>query len=336
MQPPELCDSWAMDPELEIDFRAVCARFPALGEFFSSLGGTSLREVPSPRNGAGILAKCEWENPCGSIKDRTAFALLADALRDVDSAHEVRLLEYSGGNLAEPLSVLAGSLGIDLSLYLPGWTSKDYAANLRSRGCRVELVETSRGFLGVVEQACRHAGRESGLTFLYQHRNPANCYFHKTTTGAEIVSQLSGIRPDLLVASVGTGGTMMGVLMALRQRWPELRGVVVTPQELPYGTLAAPKGERLYAGSGGVGFGMRQPFVREIEEHVAEFRTVARPAALYGMLDFFQRTGTRIGSSAAANWLSAWEVAAALRPDQWVVTLFPDAGSRDEWQEITG
>ncbi|EQD85714.1 cysteine synthase [Saccharopolyspora erythraea D] len=321
---------WKPDLDYSLDVDAVTGRFPAMADFRRKLGGTRLVEVPVPAGSARVLAKAEWENPCGSIKDRTAFALLCEVLADCDDPRGLHLVEYSGGNLAAPLSVLCGRLGVRLTLVLSEATPGDYVDELRSRGAAVDLVDREEGFLGVMERARELSGTGR---LLYQHRSQANLWMHRISTGAEVVEQLGEAVPDRFVASVGTGGTLVGVLSALGERHPGVRGVVVTPSELPYGSDEPPNGRPKYAGSGGLGNGIRQPFVLGAVDRMDGYRTVSRPRAISLMRQCLDETGMRLGSSAAANWRTALDVAAELGEGATVVTVFPDAGSPSEWAE---
>ncbi|MFD7921575.1 PLP-dependent cysteine synthase family protein [Streptomyces sp. NPDC059740] len=317
------------------DLKEVGRRHPAYGRFAESVGNTTLMELPGTAGGARLFGKCEWENPAGSIKDRVACALLGDALlRHGDRPlSELRVLEYSGGNLSRALSLLSAELGITARFVLSSASPASLLELLATRGVGVDLVDKELGFLEVVRHAVRIAAADDRWTLLYQHRNPVNVLLHEATTGAEILRQLDGATPDAWVASIGTGGTLVGVLRALRAAHPGVRAVGVSPAELPYGSAAQPNGLPKYAGSGGMGLGIRQPFVTLDDDRI-EHRTVSWPQALAGMADFHRLTGVRIGSSAAANWLAAREVAAALPSSATVVTVLPDAGTPEEWQRV--
>ncbi len=320
-------------PEM-FDAAALHARFPALAAFHARLGHAELIEVPGlSGGGARIFAKCEWQNPAGSIKDRVAYALLCAALQrhGTRPLSELKVLEYSGGNLAAALSTLGRELDIPMRFVLSSSSPPSLLSMLAGHGSRFELVDKSLGFLAVIERALALADAESDWTLLYQHRNAVNVRFHQDTTGAEILGQLSGRLPHAWVASIGTGGTLIGVSRALRASCPDLRTVGASPSELPYGSLMPPNGLPKYAGSGGMGRGIRQPFVRADDEHV-EHRTLSFDDALRGMVEFRASTGLKIGSSAAANWQIARQVARELSPDQTVVTVFPDAGTPEEWE----
>jgi cysteine synthase A len=284
----------ALAPEDVLDFGDVHKRYPAMADFHARLGGTPLREVPSEQGGARILAKCEWENPNGSVKDRTAYALMADALRTNGDRppEELRLLVYSGGKLASAMSLLT------------------------------------------IRASQRIAAAEPDWTLVFQHSNPVNVAIHQRTTGGEILSDLGDARPAAWLASIGSGGTFVGVLRALRGRFPDVRAIGVTPQEAPYANPGRPGGKPTYEGSGGHGYGIRQPFVKAHDDLVEGHRHVTLPRALQGMGEFYDLTGLRIGSSAAANWLAAKEVAAELPPDAVVVTVFACAGNPEQWSEL--
>lgn len=319
-----------------LDFDEVHRRHPALADFRRRLGGTSLREVPSVAGGARILAKCEWENPVGTLKDRTAYALIADALRRHRDRRpeELKLLAYSGGDLAAAMSLLGSELGIATRFVLASFTPQSLLDQLAEHGSLVDLVPKERGFLHTIRTAQRIAAREPEWFLVFQHANPANVAIHERTTGQEILTQLEGRRPEVWIASIGSGGTLVGVLRALRTRHPHVRAVGVTPQEAPYGGEEPPSGQPTYEGSGGHGYGIRQPFVKAHDHLVEQHRHVPLRRALDAMAEFYERTGIRIGSSAAANWLVAKEFAGRLGPEAVVVTVFACTGTPEQWVEL--
>jgi cysteine synthase A len=323
---------WTEPPRL--DRSALHAAYPALAEFKARLGDTRLLELPRTGKGARIFAKCEWENPVGSIKDRVAYALMCDALsrHGLRPLDELRVLEYSGGNLAGALSYLGAELGITMRLVLSSAAPPSLLSALASRKAHVDLVDKDLGFIAVLEKALAIAESEPGWTLLYQHRNPSNLAWHRDTTGVEVVQQLGEARsvPAAWVASVGTGGTLVGVAHALRAMNPSLRTVAVTPAELPYGSERPPNGLPKFSGSGGMGHGIRQPFIHTDNGRI-EHRVISFEQSIRAMAEFLTATGTRIGSSAAANWLVARDVASELPDDAAVVTVFPDAGTPEEW-----
>jgi cysteine synthase A len=324
------------DPVVALDFADVHRRYPVLADFRAGLGHTPLREVPSVEGGARIFAKCEWDNPLGSIKDRVAYALMADALRTHGDrpADELRLVAYSGGDLAAAMSLLGQQTGVTTRFVLGSFVPPSLLDLLESRGALVDLVPKELGFLQTIRTAQRIAAEEPGWTLVFQHANPVNVAMHEQTTGAEIVAQLGDRQPDLWIASIGSGGTLVGVLRALRARFPDVEAVGVTPKEAPYANPEAPDGQPTYEGSGGHGYGIRQPFVKAHDDWIREHRHVGSRRALEAMGEFFDITGERIGSSAAANWLIAKEYATRMPPTAHIVTVFPCTGAPEQWIEL--
>lgn len=317
----------------------VLVAYPRLHQAIS-IEVTPLIELPgAPR--VTVLGKAEWHNPTGSIKDRTALALVVDALdkhlrAGGDPGRPPTLLEYSGGSLADALVPLCQAVGAPLQAVLSDATPPATVARLRDQGVGLELVDRERGFLAIIERTLALAAERPQWRLLYQHRNLVNVAAHVNGTGRELAGQLAerNVRPGIWVASIGTGGTLTGVAYALRRHWPDLPVVGVTPAELPYGAALPPNGLPKYAGSGGLGHGIRQPFVAALAPPLA-FRTVSYNAALRGMRELRDATGVRVGSSAAANWLVSRELASTLPAGSVVVTVLPSAGTDAEWDLVT-
>lgn len=323
---------------LEFLDHTVLERFPPLAEFARNLGRTPLIQVPSVRGGARIFAKCEWFNPTGTVKDRTAFAMLYRLLQDQPGTALQRLhvLEYSGGSLAMSLSGLCGRLGLRRTLAMGSFVTPEAVAAMEREGSDVVLVDKEKGFWAVMEKAFELATQHPQWSFLYQHANPANLWVHRVLTGGELLQQLhspelAGLQPAAWVASIGTGGSLAGVYQALAPHYPGLELYGVTPAELPYGSPLPPNGLPKYAGSGGLGSGRKQAFVEAIEEQVSAQLTVTFDESIRAMARFCRETGHRIGSSAAANWLAARQVARRFGPDRVVLTLFPSLPTPAEW-----
>jgi len=315
----------------------VLARWPALGAYAERLGGTPLIEVPSSRGAARIFAKCEGDNPSGSVKDRVAFAMLYRMFLERKNTSNLRVVEYSDGSLAYALAFLCRELGIPLRLVLSSTSTERTRADLEAMGASLDIVDRALGFFAVIEHAHAVAASHPRLVFLSQHTNPANLWVHQVTTGWEIAHQLpAGIVPDAWVASIGTGGTLRGVADVLTQLSPELQIYAVSPDELPYGSGAAPNGLPKFAGSGGFGFGRKQPLIEPWERRLDGHFTVAYVDSLREIRDFAARTGLRLGTSAAANLMAARTVAERLGPAKTVVTVFPSYATADEWAIACG
>ncbi|NIF21586.1 pyridoxal-phosphate dependent enzyme [Candidatus Pantoea multigeneris] len=305
--------------------------FPQLKKFYAKLGKTPLIPVPSPKGGATILAKYEFQNPFGSVKDRTAFGLFCDAINQHDFKQgELKLLDSSGGNMAKALAKLGNMCGIAVQVVIPDSSSEQLIDTLKSDNAQVTLVDRNQFLLGVIARSQQIARDDTRWTLLSQHLNLVNTAVHQYQTGEEIRYQLNGTQADGWVSAVGTGGTLSGVYAALLRDNKHLVVWGSTPAELPYGTLDAPNGNAKFAGAGGLGFGFRQPFIDRLMPQNLPFNPVTYAEALSAMFEFWQMTGVKIGASSAANWKTAWKMAETMEPGKQIVTLFADAGSDAE------
>lgn len=307
----------------------VLRAHPALGRFHARLG-TRLLELPRQPGAGQVFAKCEFENPTGTVKDRVACAMLWRLLEGEPDPGQLHVLEYSGGTLSVPLAQLCEELGIRLTLVLSSGCDRSLIERLLARGAEVELVPKELGFYAVMERAIELSREHPDWKFLYQHRNEANLYMHETTTGREILEQLPVKRVDAWLASIGTGGTLVGVYRALSAAYPGVKLFATTPAELPYGSPEPPNGRPKFAGSGGLGNGVRQPFVQAYDERVQRHLTYSYPEALLAMREARQELGFWVGSSSAANLKAARSLARELGPESVVVTVFPCGGTPEE------
>ncbi len=314
---------------------AVLAKYPALASFAARVGGTPLIEVPTERGSARIFAKCEGDNPSGSVKDRVAFAMIYQLFAQRTRTGDLQVLEYSGGSLAFALAFLCRELAVPLSLVLSSATPERVRGELVAMGASLEFVDRELGFFAVIERARMRARREPHIAFLSQHTNRANLWIHGTTTAWEIARQLPAAA-DAWVASIGTGGTLRGVAEELVKDAPDLQVFAVSPAELAYGSSAPPNGATKIAGSGGLGLGRKQPFIEPWEKRLAGHFAVSYPAALRELRELSARTGLRIGTSAAANLMAARRVAERLGPGRTVVTVFPSYATPEEWSATDG
>ena len=314
----------------------VMRRFPALSGYLSGLGNTPLVEVPAPDGGPRLFAKCEWENPSGSVKDRTAFAMMHDLLASLPDGPLAgqHILEYSGGNLAVALSRLCRVLGMENTLVFGSYVPDEAVARMCDQGTDVRIVDKDLGFWEVVMCAVRLSEAHPDWHFLHQHENPANLRMHELATGGEIVAGLArlGLRADHWIASIGTGGTLIGVRRALEKVNPDLETYATTPAELPYGTDEPANGLPKFDGSGGLGEGRRQPFVLPVEDCIADHVTLGFEETLAAMGLYHELTGQWIGSSAAANWLAASRLARRQSADRVSVMVFPSLPSQNEME----
>lgn len=174
-----------------------------------------------------MLAKLEWANPTGSVKDRTAEWMLEAAERQGIVEPGSPLLEPSSGNTGIALARLASLRGYPLTVVVPCTVGEERRSLLRAFGATIVESPGEQGSNGAIALATEIAA-SGGYTMLFQYANPANPRAHYETTGPEIIEQARG-RVDVFVAGLGTGGTLMGVGAALREANPGVRVVAAEP-----------------------------------------------------------------------------------------------------------
>jgi cysteine synthase A len=328
-----MAERWARTPHrprfAEVEAEAL-RRFPALTTIRSAVGATPLVPVPSRRGRGRVWLKVEAANATGTVKARTAYALLCGVLAE-RGPEDLRLVEYSGGSLGLALAEFCGKLGLGFHLVAPHGSPGWLAAAARAWGAEVSHGRPGTGFLGAMDEAVRVA-RERDAHLLLQHSAAIAAAMHEERTGQEIIGQLgkAGVQPNGFAAAVGSGGTVLGVGRALTSEWAGCRCVAVFPAEAPFGDERAPSGERRMNGTGGLGHGLRQPLL-DAEGALVEFREVAYPAALEAMNHLKEHTRTAVCSSGAAAWLVASDLADNGEGSSDAVAVIAGRGTVDEW-----
>ena len=195
------------------------------------IGGTPLVELPrlSPKPRVKLYAKLEGQNPTGSIKDRVALAMVedAEALGELEPGRE--LLEPTSGNTGIALALVAKLKGYTLTCVMPENVTEERRRLLGLYGAKIVESPGSEGSNGAVRLAQELAAKEPRYFMPFQYGNPANPRAHYQGTGTEIAEALDHV--DVLVAGLGTGGTLMGAGERLRERFPEV--VVAAAEPLP-------------------------------------------------------------------------------------------------------
>ncbi len=268
-----------------------------------------------------LVAKLESANPGGSVKDRIALAMIEDAEARGLLRPGGRIVEPTSGNTGIGLAMVAAAKGYRLTLAMPGSMSVERRALLRAYGADLVLTPAERGMPGAVEAATALA-EEHGWFMPQQFRNPANPEIHRRTTAEEIWRDTEG-RIDVLVAGVGTGGTVTGAGRLLREKKPGITVIAVEPEESPVLSGGAPGPH----GIQGIGAGFVPDaldtgvYDRVRTVSVADARTAARRLArTEGIL-----AGVSSGAALHAAVLAAREPAHA---GKMIVVVLPDTGER--------
>ncbi|XOK59088.1 cysteine synthase A [Paenibacillus elgii] len=272
---------------------------------------------------ATLLAKLEFFNPAGSVKDRIGYAMIIDAEeRGLIRPQESVIIEPTSGNTGIALASVAAARGYKLILTMPDTMSRERINLLKALGAEVVLTPGGEGMLGAIRKADELAAETPHSFIPQQFNNPANPAIHRKTTAEEIWADTDG-KVDIFVAGVGTGGTVTGVGEVLKRHNPAVRIVAVEPYDSPVLSGGKPGPNRIQ----GLGAGfVPEVFDRSVVDEIVKVRTddAYRTSRLLG-----QQEGLLIGMSSGAAAFAATEL--AIRPEnegKTIVVLLPDSGER--------
>jgi cysteine synthase len=303
-------------PQIPINISELVGDTPLVA-FPAMLAGT-----PAADNGVELFAKLESFNPGGSVKDRIGVAMIEAA--EADGRIEpgrTTIVEATSGNTGIALAFVCAAKGYDLVLTLPQGMSREREGLLRLYGARVEVTESLGGMSEAVA-AAQAMALDSDVFLPDQFTNPANPDAHRKRTGPEIERALDG-RVDVLVAGVGTGGTITGVGEYLRERNPQLQVVAVEPRGSAVLSGERPGPHRIQ----GIGAGFVPPVLNR--ELLDEVIGVSDDDAIHTAWACAKRAGLLAGISCGAALWGALQVAA--RPEskgKRIVVVMPDSGER--------
>ncbi len=272
--------------------------------------------------GATILGKLEYLNPAGSIKDRTALAMIEDAEKSGRLRPGAVIIEPTSGNTGIGLAAIAAARGYRAIFTLPETMSVERRKLLKAYGAELVLTEGARGMSGAIEKANELADEIEGSIVLGQFDNPANPAVHKSTTGPEIWDQTDG-KVDILVAGVGTGGTITGVGEYLKEKNPEVKVIAVEPA----GSPVLSTGNKGTHEIEGIGAG----FVPDVLDTAIydEIITVEDGDAFREGRAFALSEGILVGISSGAALAAARTIAGrAENAGKTIVVILPDSGDR--------
>ena len=296
------------------------------GSALELIGNTPLVEVKNVEKSEGleatVLAKLEYFNPAGSVKDRIGKAMIEDAEQKGILKPGATIIEPTSGNTGIGLAAIAAAKGYKTILTMPETMSVERRNILKAYGAEIVLTDGTKGMNGAIAKANELAAEYENSFIPGQFENPANPAIHRKTTGPEIWRDTDG-QVDIFVAGVGTGGTVTGVGEYLKQQNPDVKVVAVEPATSPVlskGTAGAHKIQGIGAG-----------FVPDTlnTKIYDEIITIDNDAAFEGGKEIASIEGILVGISSGAAFVAAKEL--AKRPEnagKTIVVLLPDSGDR--------
>lgn len=294
--------------------------------FTELIGKTPLLELTaveeSEKLSATVLAKLEYFNPAGSVKDRTALFMISDAEKTGKLKSGATIIEPTSGNTGIGLAAIAVARGYKIILTMPDTMSLERRKLLAAYGARIELTPGAEGMKGAIAKAEELNREIPGSVIMGQFVNPANIEAHYRTTGPEIWADTDG-KVDIYVAGIGTGGTLTGTAKFLKEKNPAVKIVGVEPKSSPVITEGRAGAHKIQ--------GIGANFVPEIFDSALcdEVADVSDEDAYRFTKLIAQREGVLVGISSGAAVFEAAEL--AKKPenkDKIIVALLPDGGER--------
>jgi len=289
-----------------------------------TIGNTPLVELSKVTKNtyARVIAKIESFNPCSSVKDRIGYAMIKSAEEQGLINKNTVIIEPTSGNTGIALAFVCAAKGYKLILTMPESMSIERRKILKALGAEVVLTPAEKGIKGAIEEAEKLKSSISNSFMPQQFKNPANVEIHIKTTAEEIWNDTDG-QVDILVAGVGTGGTITGVSEVIKKRKPEFKSIAVEPAKSPVLSGGQPSPHKIQGiGAGFVPDILNKDIIDEIikvEEEDA-FKTARLLAKEEGILCGI--------SSGAAAWAA---IQVAKRPEnknKLIVVILPDTGER--------
>lgn len=289
----------------------------------TTIGGTPLvrlrRVVPGD---AEVLAKVEYFNPGGSVKDRIARQIIEAAESSGELQPGGTIVEGTSGNTGIALAMVGAAKGYEVVLCMPSSMSKERRAIVRAYGAKLILTDPANGMRGAVAEAEKYVQEHPGAILARQFDNPANVEAHIQTTAEEIWKDTDG-KVDIVVAGIGTGGTVTGVGKVLRERKPGMQIIAVEPAESPLLTEGKAGPHPIQ--------GLGANFVPGIldQDVVSEVIDIDGPRAMEVAREAAAKEGLLVGISSGAALAAAQEVASRVEnKGKTIVVVLPDGGER--------
>lgn len=271
---------------------------------------------------ARIFTKLEYLNPAGSIKDRVAYEMILDAEEKGILQKGATIIEPTSGNTGIGLAVIGASRGYQVILTLPDTMSRERCTLLAAYGAKLILTDGKLGMSGAIAKANELKESIPGSVILGQFENEANPLAHRKSTGPEILRQMDG-KVDVLVAGVGTGGTITGIGSYLKEQNPNLKVIAIEPASSP----VLSEGKSGAHGIQGIGAGF-VPSILDMEL-LDEVLPVTENQSYVEARRLAKEEGILVGISAGAALYGAMEIAKRKEfQGANIVVILPDSGDR--------
>ena len=292
-------------------------------DLLDAIGNTPMIRLKraSEESGCTVLAKCEFMNPGGSLKDRIGKYIIEQAERRGTLSPGATILEVTSGNTGIALSMVGAAKGHRVVIMMPKTVSEERRSMIQHFGAELVLLEELLHIEEAVTRTKELARKDPTIFLPSQFANEDNPACHEFTTGPEILLQTNG-KLDAFVMGVGTGGTLMGVGRALRAAGAKARVVAVEPDESAVMSGGAPG----HHGIQGLADGFI-PAIVNLEE-VDEIERIRTEDAIQASRRLATEEGLLVGVSSGANALAAAAIGCKLGPGHIIVTVLPDRGER--------
>lgn len=286
------------------------------------IGNTPLLKLNNASTNALVLGKCEFLNPTHSVKDRIGNNMIQEALKEGLINKSTTVIEPTSGNTGIALASVCAALKIKLILTMPSSMSLERRELLHALGAELVLTEAPKGMKGAVDKALELAKHIENSFVPQQFSNEANPDIHRKTTAVEILKDTDG-KVDILVAAIGTGGSITGIGEVLRQHNPDIQIIAVEPSNSPVLSGGNPGPHKIQ----GIGAGfIPKALNTDIYDEIIQ---VSNEDAILTARNLAKEEGLIVGISAGANVYVATDIANRKENrDKTIVTILCDTGER--------